>query len=371
MAMATVISIVSYPFLPAKSGGEKHVFLFNKYFSGYHELVCITTKQNDPALAKGYETLNILSNSKLRYVNVFYFFLLRKIIRQKKATHLILEHPYYGWLGVLLKWFCHVKLIVHSHNIEGLRWKTLGKWWWNILWNYEKFTHRKADYNFFIQDNDKKYAIEKFGLSPSTCMTLTYGIEWNKVPSTQEISKSKREVRTSHNIPEAKKILLFNGAFKYKPNLDALKKIIDVINPLLQQQINFQYTVIICGMDIPQEISTEKYPNIVVAGYVDDISVYFKGSDVFLNPITEGGGIKTKLVEALGYNLNAVSTEHGAIGIDPVWCANKLQVSNENDWNSFSELIIKSSAYQGDIPEIYFQHFYLGQIVKKAAEFIE
>jgi glycosyltransferase involved in cell wall biosynthesis len=369
--MATVISIVSYPFLPPRSGGEKHVFSFNKYFSGYHKLICITTKKNDPKEAKEYEVLNILSNSKLRYINIFYFFLVRKIIKQKKATHLILEHPYYGWLGVLLKRFCNVKLIVHSHNIEGLRWKTLGKWWWKILLSYEKFTHRKADYNFFIQDEDKKYAIENFGLNSSKCMTVTYGIEWNKIPSTQEILKSKQHLRSLHNISTDKKILFFNGAFKYKPNLDALKKIIDVIDPLLQRQTNFQYTIIICGMDIPEDIVTKNYPNIIVAGFVEDINTYFKGADVFLNPIIEGGGIKTKLVEALGHDLNAVSTQHGAIGIDPAWCGDKLLVCNDNDWNYFCELIIRSSTHNGNIPEIYFQHFYLGYIIKKAAEFIE
>jgi hypothetical protein len=54
--------------------------------------------------------------------------------------------------------------------------------------------------------------------------------------------------------------------------------------------------------------------NIIYAGFVDDISIYFKGADVFINPVSYGGGIKTKLVEALGYNLNAVSTSNGAIG---------------------------------------------------------
>src|SRR5271154_784423 len=233
--MAIIISIVSYPFLPAKTGGEKFIALFNKHFSSYHQLICITTKKNDPEDAKEYEVMNILSNSKWRYINIFYFFTIRKIIKQKKASHLIIEHPYYGWLGVLLKWFCSVKLVVHSHNIEGLRWKTLGKWWWRILWRYEKFTHRKADYNFFIQDDDKKYAIEKFGLDPSKCLTVTYGIEWNKIPSADEMQQAKQKLKAIHNIPVEKKILLFNGAFDYKPNLDALKRIVDVINPSLSK----------------------------------------------------------------------------------------------------------------------------------------
>ncbi len=49
----------------------------------------------------------------------------------------------------MLKWFTGVKLIVHSHNIEGLRWKTLGKWWWKGLWIYEKWVHRQADLQLF------------------------------------------------------------------------------------------------------------------------------------------------------------------------------------------------------------------------------
>src|SRR5580693_4935071 len=198
--MAIVISIVSYPFLPAKTGGAKFIASFNNHLSRYHQLICITTKENDQEYARDYELLNFLSNSKDRYFNVLYFFRIHKIIKQTKASYLIIEHPYYGWLGVLLKLFSGVKLIVHSHNIEGQRWKALGKWWWKILWQYEKFTHRRADLSFFIQDIDKKYAIEKFGLIPSKCFTITYGIDWNIIPTRHEHQEARQYVRTIHGI---------------------------------------------------------------------------------------------------------------------------------------------------------------------------
>ena len=368
--MAIVVSIVSYPFLPARVGGQKGVALFNKYFSRYHSLICVTTKKNDPAAAEGYEVLNVLSNSPVRYINFFYFFTLHKIIKKRKATHIILEHPYYGWLGVLLKWFSGVKLISHSHNIEGLRWKTLGKWWWRILWLYEKWTHRNADYNFFIHDDDKQYAIDHFRLKASKCITMTYGIERNAIPPREEIQKARQQLKDQYNITGQENILLFNGAFNYAPNLDALKKIIEDINPWLLQKTNFQYKIIICGRDIPTAITENKYPNMIFAGFVDDISLYFTGADVFLNPVTEGGGIKTKLVEALGNNLNAVSTKNGAIGINIGWCNNKLLLCEDNDWNSFAELIVKATTIQSDIPPIYFEHFYWGYSTQKAAAFI-
>src|SRR5438552_3946545 len=83
LCMLKVLSLVSYQVLPAKMGGQKDIALFHKSFSKYAQLTCVTTRKNDKRAAEGYEVLNILSDSRLRYVNPFYFFTLRKLIRQK------------------------------------------------------------------------------------------------------------------------------------------------------------------------------------------------------------------------------------------------------------------------------------------------
>ena len=124
----------------------------------------------------------------------------------------------------------------------------------------------------------------------------------------------------------------------YKPNLEALENILEKINPLLFDY-KLSYKIIICGKKLPAEMNDLKEyadRNIVYAGYVDNISIYFKGSDIFINPVTDGGGIKTKLVEALGYNLTAVSTKNGALGIDEKICNGKLLLSENNDWQAFA-----------------------------------
>src|SRR5450432_691009 len=180
--MSTIISIVSYPFLPAKTGGQNCIVLFYKYFSKHCRLICITTKKNDPGAAS-YQVINTISNSRLRYINIFLFFPIYKQLKKQQATHLVLEHPYYGWLGILLKRVSGVKLIAHSHNIEFQRWKTLRKWWWPIMAGYEKRLHRAADYNFFKTTEDKAAAINIFGLKEKQCAVITYGIEWNNIPT--------------------------------------------------------------------------------------------------------------------------------------------------------------------------------------------
>ena len=364
-----VLSLVSYKFLPPDMGGQKGIAYFNRYLSKKIDLVCVTTQENTNIETEGYPVKNILSNSGLRYINPFYFFTLSRIIREDKITHLIIEHPYYGWMGILLKWFCKIKLIVHSHNIEGLRFKSTGKWWWGILWHYEKFTHRNADLNFFIHDNDRNYAIENFKLVPEKCITITYGFEHSSVPSADERTAARKLICNTYNIPSSEKILLFNGTLGYKPNLDAVDIILEKINPILLADKNFKYKIIICGNKLPADykgLIDYKEKNIIYAGFVDDIKLYFKGTDIFINPVIDGGGIKTKLVEALGYNLSVISSRSGAIGIFAEATGGKLKVVDDGDWSAFVQQVILLYTDITTAPG-FFDHFYWGNIANRAA----
>ena len=349
-------------------GGQKGIALFNRYLGKHTNLRCVTIQANEITGAEGYPVQNILSNSPSRYINLFYFFSLRKIIRENKITHLVLEHPYFGWLGLLLKWFCKVKLIVHSHNIEALRFKTMGKWWWGLLWNYEKLVHKNASLSFFIQDTDRKYGIEKFKLAPDKTITVTYGFEMEAPPAAADKRTARGLICQTHGIPATEKILLFNGTLDYMPNRDALDIIINRINPLLLADTHFKYKIIICGNRLPvsyDNLSDQADKNIIYAGFVDDISLYFKGADIFINPVTDGGGIKTKLVEALGYNMNVVTTANGAIGVAVEITGNKMQIASGDNWAAFAAMIINTDS-DTTIPNSFFEHFYWGNIVAKA-----
>ena len=353
-------------------GGQKGIAFFNRYLGRQLSLTCITTKNNKPQAAEPYAIRKILSNSALRYINPFYFFTLKRIIREEQITHLLIEHPYYAWLGILLKWFCKVKLVVHSHNIESLRFKTMGKWWWGILWHYEKLAYRKADHNFFIHEDDRKYAVSFFKLNQQKCTVITYGFELSEAPTAAVLLAAKEELQSLYTIPKEDKILLFNGTLGYKPNLDALDIILDRINPLLLASPDLKYKIIICGNKLPEHyhnLAAYKEKNIIYAGFVNDINLYFKGATIFINPVIDGGGIKTKVVEALGYDLAVISTQSGAIGIPENITNGKLKVLPDNAWEAFANEII--AFVPGEvIPAAYFQHFYWNNIAAKAAEVI-
>ena len=369
--MANVLSIVTYKIFPAKLGGQKGIALFNQYFSKQHNLFCFTIKDNDPSLAS-YKVFNLLGNHRLRYINIFYFGLIKKIIRENNITHIICEHPYYGWMALLLKYFCRVKVIVHSHNIEAERFKTVGKWWWKILWHYEKFIHSKADFTFCITAQDREYFYNNYKIPYQKSAVITYGISWNTIPSISEKLEVKNQILNKYSLSAETHLFLFNGTLNYGPNLDAVKNIVEKINPLFIKK-NIPYKIIICGKGLPVEINELKDysdQNIIYAGFVDDISIYFKGVDVFINPVTDGGGIKTKLVEALGYNLNVVSTFNGAIGVEENICNGKLLLCENQHWQGFADKMQMAINIDQSISTVFFDHFYWENIARKAADVV-
>ena len=323
------------------------------------------------SLAKSF--YGVLGSSKFKYGNPLLFFKLRQIIAQNKITDLIIVHPYYGWLAWLLKKSTGVKLFLLSHNIEAVRFKSMGKWWWKMLWFYEKNTHKIIDHNFFVTREDLDFAVNNYNLDASKCDVITYGIDWEVLPTYFEKQQAKEKIREQFNIESTCKILLFNGTLDYKPNIEAVEYIIHNINPLLLKNTDFSYKIIVCGKGLPEVfdgLKQFKNKNIIYAGFVEDINLFFRGADIFLNPVITGGGIKTKLVEALGNNLTSVSCESGAFGIPVDLVKQKLTVVDDFDWSGFTDAIF-TARVEENISSEYFNHFYWGNIAAKAANIIK
>ncbi len=361
-----VAIIAPYSIYPTDSGGKKYVALFYKYLRKILPVQVFTTNSD----AEDNNVQGVLGTSKLRYGNVFLYWTLKKLIKKEKITHLILEHPYFGWLGWLLKKNIGIVLIVQSHNIEAIRFKTLGKTWWRILQSYEGWAHRKADINFFITEADCKYAVEKYQLDSNKCHCITYGIEESAAPTAQEKLVAKKWLQEKYELKEDEKIVLFVGSLGYSPNIEAVEIICEKINSILLSNEVFKYKILICGAGLPSTLVRLKdSKNIIFTGYVDDINLYFKGADIFINPIISGGGIKTKLVEALGNNLFSISTVNGAIGVNESIANNKLSVVNDGNWEEFATEIVAAQT-QSIIGEQFFEVFYWGKIVEKAESII-
>ena len=365
-----IVSIIPYKVFPPKLGGEKGIALFSEYLAMETYLTAISTKNNDVSTVKNFRLFNVFSNSRSRYGNIFLYFTVRKILKEQKATHVLIEHPYYGWLAWLLKRTMPITWIVHSHNMEYLRSRSMGRWWWKALKWYERWVYRNADVNFFISDDDMEHATKVLGINQQKSHTVTYGIEISGLPG--DVETARASIRSRYNIAPQDKILLFNGTLSQKANHDALLIILDRINPLLMQS-GLNYKIIICGKGLHDSFHDLKEyvdKNIVYAGFVDDVDEYFKAADIFLNPITSGGGVKTKAIEAIAMNCTLVSTEFGAIGLKRDVCGEKLQVVPDYDWHKFAEKTIEQFAVVSSTKQSFYEYYYWGNIARKVVSIL-
>lgn len=368
--MEKVLAIAPYSYLPFFSGGQKFIAQFFEWLATRTELTVITVSENDLSLAKNYRILPLLKKSFSRYIDRSLVPKAVALVQEGKYDTLICEHPYFAWLCFAVRKRTGINVIIHTHNIEYQRFRSTGKWWWPVLKKYEQKSFKKADGIFFITPEDRQFAITEWGIQPSKCLNLPFGIELDQYPTDRD--ECKQAIHHQYQIPVNEKLLLFNGLLNYKPNIDALQVILEKINLLLLAQNDFKYKIIVCGKNMPDEfdeLKSYRDKNIVYAGFVDDITIYLKAADVFLNPVLSGGGVKTKMVEAIAYGSTVVSTQTGSIGIDKEACGEKLKTIADQDWDNFAKQIVEEAGKQTITPGLYYEIYYWGNIIEKVIAF--
>ncbi len=109
---------------------------------------------------------------------------------------------------------------------------------------------------------------------------------------------------------------LFVGAFDHQPNVDGLLWYVRDIWPQVRARVN-SATLTVVGRRPPESVrALHGQDGITVAGEVPDTAPYLRAAAVMVAPLLSGSGLKTKIVEALGYGLPVVTTAVGAEGLE-------------------------------------------------------
>lgn len=212
---------------------------------------------------------------------------------------------------------------------------------------------------FFTTDQDRQIAINKFNLSPDKCYLKPYGIDETALVKPDK--KERERVLARHGINPDDKVFMYFGVLKYLPNIESLSIIIDEICPRLQKILGNNFKILVCGGGLSREyerrFSGLERQNIVYAGFVEDINEYIRSSDVVMNPALQSGGIKSKVIEAIGQNKIVVSTAMGVKGIDTTVCGNKLQIVVDNNWQQFAGTLVNALAVTDDTPQAFYDKY--------------
>jgi glycosyltransferase involved in cell wall biosynthesis len=346
-----ILSVVWYKVLPPKFGGQRAVAFFNEHLGLHVPLVCLCSKNNE-LIKTSYKIQNLLPVSKMQFLNPLTWRKIYSTAKNEKATHLILEFPYHGIAGFICKKWLGINLIIHTHNIEFLRFKEQKKWWWGPLFHFEKWVLKNANTVLFKTEKDKLLAQKHFSLEESNLAVVPYGVEKSKMTTKGD---AQGVIRKRHKIKEDEKIILFAGTLDYRPNADAVVSLVKKIIPQLDEK-HFQYRIIVCGRNRLKQfefLNSIKNDKMIFAGEVEDMENYFMAADVFINPVISGGGVQTKILDALSYHLNVVCFESKLSGIKDA--GNKIFSVQNRDWKAFVQGIIEAANKTEVTPIAFFE----------------
>lgn len=119
----------------------------------------------------------------------------------------------------------------------------------------------------------------------------------------------------------SEKKIIFIGRLNWYPNTKAVLYLANQIWPLLKATIP-DITCDIIGANPPSQVLelSKQDPSFKVHGFVDDIIPYMKPNTVYVCPLTDGGGTKLKILDALAMGMPIVA--------DPIACEG-INVTNQ------------------------------------------
>jgi glycosyltransferase involved in cell wall biosynthesis len=109
-------------------------------------------------------------------------------------------------------------------------------------------------------------------------------------------------------------VVVFLGRFSYRPNVDAALTAARVVFPLIRAQEPSAKLVLV-GSDPPKALRALAGDGIEVTGRVDDVRPYLERASVSLCPMTTGGGVQNKILQALAMETPVVTSVAGARGL--------------------------------------------------------
>ncbi|RYY90208.1 MAG: glycosyltransferase [Chitinophagaceae bacterium] len=357
-----LLSLVWFKVLPARFGGQKGTALFNRYLAEQAELVCLCSSDNHPDGPLPYRVRAELPPGKRSVFRPSVWRQIARVIAEEQPTHLLLEYPYHAYAAFRAARRHRIKLVLHEHNIEYRRFRNLGHSGWRLLRAYERWACRQADLVLFKTEEDRDHAVTVFGIDAGKTLLVPYGIEPG-TPLTNDV-----DIREQWKIPDDALLLLFAGTLDYTPNADAVTAIYKELAPRLDAA-GRPYRVLICGRNHSeafQYLEALHHPCIQQTGEVENIGPYYAAADVFINPVLSGGGVQTKVVDALAAGCAVCTFEHGAMGIERSICSDKLIVVENREWDAMCQRVQRTPPGK-EVPEAFTSFYSWPAIVARVA----
>jgi sugar transferase (PEP-CTERM/EpsH1 system associated) len=158
---------------------------------------------------------------------------------------------------------------------------------------------REFDLNLVCSEEDKNFLIERHGINYIDI--LPNGVDLHYF-------------RNSNHDYNINKRIIFTGNMDYFPNIDAAKYFVNEILPEVESRfpdVEFYIT----GQMPVKQLEALRSKNVVITGFVENISDEYNKSAIAVSPIRYGAGTLNKVLEPMAMGIPVVSTEVGFRGL--------------------------------------------------------
>ncbi|QDU55674.1 glycosyltransferase [Aeoliella mucimassa] len=237
-----------------------------------------------------------------------------------------------------LRGFVSKPWIINAHNVESLIWQRyrdvqrnrMKAWYFNMQYQrfeaYEQRAFQEASCVVTCTDDDA--TIARTTMNAENVQVVSNGVDTSRF-TTDSINRDHNE-------------LLFLGSLAWRPNLDAVKLLLDSIFPAIRVQLP-KTRLTIVGFEPPSWLVSRvaQLPNVELYGNAPQVEPFLERAGAMVVPLRIGGGSRIKILEALGAACPVISTAVGAEGLH-------LQPTTDiviaNTVESFADTTVKALA---------------------------
>ena len=231
-------------------------------------------------------------------------------VQQISRNHFDVVHVEGLWLTAYLKYFSHSIRVVDevdvdsrifqrkAENCSGLA-KQYFQWKFRKTLSLEKEMASKADLVFAKSKLDQDYLLSMFPFCKVDVLP-----PWIESLSHPVASLANRDAE----------MIIFTGNMSRKPNIESAIWLANVMLPLLHKD-HPQTQLYIVGAAPAAEVRALESKDVHIIGQVTSLLPYYAKARVMLAPMMQGGGVITKVLEAMGSGCPAVGSDIANEGI--------------------------------------------------------
>jgi GT2 family glycosyltransferase len=162
-------------------------------------------------------------------------------------------------------------------------------------------TVRKVDGTIVVSETEREILNREISGAHVTTIPILFSIKGNRAPFDE-----RRDV-------------FFLGSYQHKPNVDAVLYFVRSIWPLVRQKLP-EAKFYVLGSNVTEEILSEEIlglatDDVVVVGYVKDLSHYLDRCRMSVVPLRYGTGMDSKIGTSMSYGVPCVATSIAVEGL--------------------------------------------------------